>query len=125
MNKTLIFLIISIALLVLSTIVICIAPLINNIEVKNNYTGGIPSWKPSNWKNINCAIFADKLNFDNTAVDDIQKMRKLKNLCYRQKAMFGLENSAFIINIILAFICTDLTLLHYLNVGKSFEKKLD
>ena len=62
---------------------------------------------------------------DNVDLDDLQKYKKYKNLCYRQKAMFGLENSAFIINIILAFICTDLTLLHYLNVRKSFEKKLD
>ena len=123
MNKTLIFLIISIALLVLSAIVICIAPLVNNIEVKNTYTGGTFSWKPSDWKNINCAIFADKLNFDNIAVDDIQKMRKLKNLCYRQKAMYGLEHSAFIINAILSFVCAYLALLHYLNVGKDFEKK--
>jgi hypothetical protein len=123
MNKTLIFLIISIALLVLSAIVICIAPLVNNIEVKNVYIGGDRSWKPSDWKNINCAIFADKLNFDNIAVDDIQKMRKLKNLCYRQKAMYGLEHSAFIINAILSFVCAYLALLHYLNVGKDFEKK--
>ena len=123
MNKTLIFLIISIALLVLSAIVICIAPLVNNIEVQNNYSGNDLLWKPSDWKNINCAIFADKLNFDNTALDDIQKMRKLKNLCYRQKAMYGLEHSAFIINAILSFVCAYLALLHYLNVGKDFEKK--
>ena len=124
MNKTLIFLIISIALLVLSAIVICIAPLVNNIEVQNEYgVGNSLLWKPSDWKNINCAIFADKLNFDNTALDDIQKMRKLKNLCYRQKAMYGLEHSAFIINAILSFVCAYLALLHYLNVGKDFEKK--
>ena len=37
--------------------------------------------------------------------------------------MYGLEHSAFIINVTLAFICTDLMLLHFLNVGKDFEKK--
>ena len=37
--------------------------------------------------------------------------------------MYGLEHSAFIINAILAFVCGYLTLLHYLNVGKDFEKK--
>jgi hypothetical protein len=37
--------------------------------------------------------------------------------------MYGLEYSAFIINIILTFVCADLTLLHYLNIGKEFEKK--
>ena len=120
MNKTLIFLIVSVALLVLSAIVICIAPLINNIEVE------LPSgdtWKPSDWYHLNCAFFADKQNSDNVALDEIQKMRKFKNLCYRQKAMYGLEHSAFIINAILAFVCGYLTLLHYLNVGKDFEKK--
>ena len=117
MNKTLIFLMVSVALLVLSAIVICIAPLINNIEVSSY------GWKPSDWYHLNCAIFADKENSDNVALDHIQKMRKLKNLCYRQKAMYGLEHSAFIINAILAFVCGYLTLLHYLNVGKDFEKK--
>ena len=53
----------------------------------------------------------------------MQKYRRYKNICYRQKAMYGLENSAFIINIILSFVCADLTLLHYLNIGKDFEKK--
>ena len=120
MNKTLIFLIVSVALLVLSAIVICIAPLINNIEVE------LPSgdtWKPSDWYHLNCAIFADKQHSDNALLDEIQKMRKFKNLCYRQKAMYGLEHSAFIINAILSFVCAYLTLLHYLNVGKDFEKK--
>ena len=120
MNKTLIFLIVSVALLVLSAIVICIAPLINNIEVE------LPSgdtWKPSNWYHLNCAFFADNQKSDNALLDEIQKMRKFKNLCYRQKAMYGLEHSAFIINAILSFVCAYLTLLHYLNVGKDFEKK--
>ena len=121
MNKTLIFLIISTSILVLSAIVICIAPIINNIKVKNeddNWT-----WEPSDWGNLNCQFFADREKSDSVSLDDIQKMRKFKNLCYRQKAMYGLEYSAFIINSILSFICAYLTLLHYLNVGKDFEKK--
>ena len=115
MNKTLIFLIISIALLVLSAIVICIAPLDNNLEL-NNFT-------PYNWGKRNCAMYADYLDWDNLPLDSIQQRRKYKNMCYRQKAMYGLEHSAFIINAILSFVCAYLTLLHYLNVGKDFEKK--
>ena len=121
MNKTLIFLIISTSILVLSAIVICIAPIINNIKVKNeddNWT-----WEPSDWGNLNCQFFADREKSDSVSLDDIQKMRKFKNLCYGQKAMYGLEYSAFIINSILSFVCAYLTLLHYLNVGKDFEKK--
>lgn len=119
MNKTLIFLIASTSILVLSAVVICISPIINNIEVE--LTSG--TWSPKQWRNLNCAIFADKEKADTAKLDDLQKYKKYKNICYRQKAMYGLENAAFIINIVLAFVCADLTLLHYLNVGKDFEKK--
>ena len=115
MNKTLIFLIISIALLVLSAIVICIAPLDNNLELNN--------FRLYNWGKSNCAMYADYLDWDYLSLDSIQRTRKSKNMCYRKKAMYGLEHSAFIINAILSFVCAYLTLLHYLNVGKDFEKK--
>ena len=68
-------------------------------------------------------MYADYLDWDNLPLDSIQQRRKYKNMCYRQKAMYGLEHSAFIINAILSFVCAYLTLLHYLNVGKDFEKK--
>ena len=129
MNKTFIFLIIATSILVLSAIVICIAPIINNIEVEITRENGIFApevvdiWRPADWKNLNCQLFSDYIKRDNIALDTFQQYKKFKNICYRQKAMYGLENSVFIINIILAFICADLTLLHYLNVGKSFEKK--
>ena len=117
MNKSLIFLIIATSILVLSAIVICVSPIINNIEVTQYY------WKPSDWRNLNCKIIADKEKADGVTLDNMQKYKRYKNICYRQKAMYGLENSAFIINIILSFVCADLTLLHYLNIGKDFEKK--
>lgn len=115
MNKSLIFLIIATSILVLSAIVICVSPIINDIQVGN--------WKPSDWRNLNCKIYADQEKADGVSLDNMQKLRRYKNICYRQKAMYGLENSAFIINIILSFVCADLTLLHYLNIGKDFEKK--
>ena len=117
MNKSLIFLIFSTSILVLSAIVICVSPIINNIEVTQY------GWKPSDWRNLNCKIIADREKADRVTLDNMQKYRRYKNICYRQKAMYGLENSAFIINIILSFVCADLTLLHYLNIGKDFEKK--
>ena len=123
MNKTLIFLIISTSILVLSVVVICISPIINNIEVSATYSVGQRIWSPAKWRTLNCAIFADKEKSDTIQLDDIQKYKKYKNICYRQKAMYGLENATFVINIILAFLCADLTLLHFLNVGKNFEKK--
>ena len=115
MNISLIFLIISTSILVLSAVVICVSPIINNIEVED--------WSPASWKNLNCKIIADLEKEDGVSLDNIQKYRRYKNICYRQKAMYGLEYSAFIINIILTFVCADLTLLHYLNIGKDFEKK--
>ena len=123
MNKTLIFLIISTSILVLSAVVICVAPIINDIQVDFQIGTTPITWKPSSWRNLNCQIFADREKSDSITLDEMQKYKKIKNLCYRQKAMHGLEYSAFIIDAILAFICADLTLLHYLNIGKDFEKK--
>ena len=123
MNKTLIFLIISISVLVLSAVVICVAPIINNIEVEITTSAGSKTWAPSDWRNINCDILADQEKKEGVLLDEMQKYKKYKNLCYRQKATHALEHSAFIIDSILAFICADLTLLHYLNISKNFEKK--
>ena len=118
MNKTLIFLIISTSVFVLSAVVICVAPIINKIHLTSQ-----PNWKPSKWGDLNCQLLADRENDNTLNLDNMQKIKKYKNLCYRQKAMYGLEHSAFIINAILSFICADLTLLHYLNAGKDFQKK--
>ena len=118
MNNQLIFLIISTSILVLSAIVICVAPIMNNIQVEDE-----PQWKPSQLGNLNCKIFADEEKKEKVELDEIQRMRKLKNLCYRQKAIYGLEYSSFIIDLILSFICANLALLHYLYVGEDFVKK--
>ena len=125
MNNQLIFLIISTSILVLSAIVICVAPIMNNIQIEIEVTTP-PSprtWKPSQLGNLNCKIFADEEKKEGIKLDEIQKMRKLKNLCYRQKAIYGLEYSSFIIDLILSFICANLALFHYLNVGEDFVKK--
>ena len=123
MNKTLIFLIISTIIFVLSAVVICVAPIINNIEVQITTSAGIKTWRPSDWRLLNCDILADQEEKEGILLDDIQKFKKYKNICYRQKTMFGLEYSAFIINVVLAFVCSYLTLLHFLNIGKDFERK--
>ena len=124
MNKSLIFLIIATSILVLSAVVICVSPIMNNIEVTYEIPSeGEKTWSPASWKNLNCKIIEDQEKADSVSLDDIQKFKRYKNICYRQKAMYGLEYSAFIINIILTFVCADLTLLHYLNIGKDFEKK--
>ena len=118
MNKQLIFLIISSSILVLTAIAICVAPIINKIEIESE-----ANWKPSQWGSLNCKIFADEEKKEQVELDELQKMRKLKNLCYRQKAIYGLEYSSFILDLILSFICANLALYHYLNVGANFVKK--
>lgn len=119
MNKTLLFFCFSTAILAFSITVICISPIINNIKIDVNGN----EWSFSNWRTLNCKFFADKENSDNVALDDIQKMKKMKNLCNRKKAMHDLEFASLIIDVAVGFICANLSLLHYLNVGKDFEKK--
>lgn len=120
MNKTLIFFCISTAILTFSIIVVCISPIINNLKIEiatNQY------WSFSKWRTLNCKYFEDKENSDNVSLDDIQKFKKMKTLCNRKKAMHDLEFASLIINLILGFVCANFSLLHYLDVGKDFEKK--
>ena len=117
MNYTLFFLCCSLGILVLSFVVVCISPIINNARKSDG------TWSISSWRTLNCQFLADKQNSDTATIDDIQKYKRLKNLCYKKKAMHDLEYAALIIDIVLGFICVNLSFLHYLNVGKDFEKK--
>ena len=118
MNKTLIFLCISSAILVLSIIVISISPILNNFEVKQNN-----NWSFSKWRNLNCKIFADQEELDTISLDEIQKMKKLKHLCRRKKGMHDLEYAALIIDLIIGNICTNLSSFVYFKVSKTLVKK--
>ena len=53
----------------------------------------------------------------------MKSLKKQRDSCNRKKAMYGLEYSAFTIDIIIGFICSLLGLLHYLDEGKSFIPK--
>jgi len=105
MKKTL-FLVFSGAILIFTIISICCAPIING-DIIN----------ASSWKTKNCKLLEDAYKLDKN--DD---NKKAKNLCNRQKAMYGLEYSSLIIDAIFGFICTILGLLHYFDIGKTFEK---
>ena len=115
MNKTLIFFCLSTGILALSIIVVCISPVINNITVG--------PWKISSWRTLNCKLFEDKLNDEDVQLDDIQKYKKVNKLCKTKKAMHDLEFASLVINLVLGFVCSNLSLLHFLDVGKDFEKK--
>lgn len=110
MNKIVIFLFIALAILIFSIISICVAPVFNNIL--GNF---------SDWGQINCQKYADKAKFSKD-LDERFKNEYLRDLCYRKNAMYGLEYSSLIIDIAIGFLCGQLALLHYFQVGKSFEK---
>ena len=110
MNKTLILLFISLAVLVLSVICVTVAPIIN--DLLDNF---------SSWGKNNCQYYSDEAKYTKQ-LDDKYKAEKNYNLCIRQKAMYGLEYSAFIFDLALGFLIGQLGLLHYFNAGKSFEK---
>ena len=116
MKKTL-FLVFSACIVVFSIISICTAPIINSVLTE-----------AGSWKTKNCKLLEDEYknikddkNYVNrdTALKD---KKKEKNKCNREKAMYGLEYSALILDITLGFICAVLGLLHYFDVAKPFEK---
>ena len=110
MNNLVIFLFIALAILIFSIISVSVAPIINNILGEF-----------SRWGKFNCQYHADSAKYSES-LDEKFREEKLRNLCYRQNGMYGLEYSSFIIDLGLGFICAQLALLHYFQIGKSFEK---
>ena len=114
MNNTLIFLCIASALLIFSIIVVNTSPAIIGIA--------------RGWRDLNCKRYSDYHDYIKkkdayTNKDEHLKLSKEgRNVCNRQKAMYGLEYSSIVCDIVLGFFCTFLSLLHYLGVGKVFEK---
>ena len=114
MQRTL-FLIFSACILIFSIISLCTAPIINKVLTE-----------ASGWNTNNCKRKSDiyKTAKDNSATPEeyLKYLKKDKNLCNRQKAMYGLEYSSLILDVSLGFICAVLGLLHFFDVGKSFQK---
>ena len=107
MKKTL-FLVFSACMVAFSIISICTAPIINGV---------LQEASQESWKTLNCKKAED--DYKNSKTDNL---KKLKNKCNRQKAMYGLEYSSLILDVTLGFICAVLGLLHYFDVAKPFEK---
>ena len=118
--KNLIFLCVSTAITIFTVIVL------NNAPIINGYVG-------SDWYDESCQNYVDlyKYNKDKkfsditgagiTSEADKNKWLDLliegKNKCYRNKAMIGLEYSAFNFNIVFGFTCALLGLFNYLKIG--------
>jgi len=112
MKKTL-FLILSGCIVIFSIICICCGPVI---------TGVIP--ESYEWKTLNCQEKEDAYKEAKKGNDEdiIKAAKKERNKCNRHKAMYGLEYSSLIVDVICGFVCTILGLLHYFDVAKPFEK---
>jgi len=114
MKKTL-FLIFSAAIVIFTIISICCAPIINGVLTDS-----------TNWKTENCQILSDTYknlkDKDSTTDEQLKNKKKELNQCNRHKAMYGLEYSSLILDVVLGFICLILGLLHYFDVAKPFEK---
>jgi hypothetical protein len=116
MKKTL-FLIFSAAIFIFSIICICSAPILNKVNISY--------FNPSSWGYLNCKILSDNYKATKEITSDKNTLKPLKNSlnkCNRAKAVYGLEHASLIIDVILAFLCLILGLLHYFDVGKPFEK---
>ena len=107
MKKNTLILFLSTCIAVISAVILAVGP------ITNKKIG-------TNWGYQNCGLISDQIDL---LKDDSEKLRNMRNLCNREKAMYDLEYSAFIINIVLGFVCADLALIHYLGFGKDFEIK--
>jgi hypothetical protein len=118
--KNLIFLCVSAAITIFTVIVLNNAPIINGV------VGG-------DWYDESCQKYIDlhkyyedkdpsTLGIYGVTNADKKKewldlLKKGKNKCYRNKAMIGLEYSAFNFNIVFGFTCALLGLFNYLKIG--------
>ena len=109
-----------------TTIIIFTVIVLNNAPIINGYVG-------TTWYDESCQRYVDlhKYNEDKTPAliggygvtnEDTKKewldlLIEGKNKCYRNKAMIGLEYSAFNFNIVFGFTCALLGLFNYLKIG--------
>ena len=120
MNSNLFFFICASAILILSVVSICLAPIINGLL-------GI------GWGTKNCQILSDEYDYKEKNVytdknnDDhkkeLDKMKANINVCKREKAMHGLEYASLVCDVAVGGFCAILGLLHYLEAGVSFQNK--
>lgn len=118
MNNTFFFFIIALAILVLSIVSICVAPIINGFLK----FGGTK----------NCKFLSDVYDYekslDNNLDESAKKIfderhKKKINACKRRKAMHSLEYASLTCDIVLGGICAILGLLHYLEIGLNIQSK--
>ena len=123
MSNNLLFLIFSFSLFALSTITICLAPIINGADKGVIF---------KDWNIQNCKLMEDIYQHDKDEkiyASDLQEIKVKEKIekrkieeCKRHKVMHGLEYASFIVDIVLGFICFFLGIIHFLEPGNNFEK---
>jgi hypothetical protein len=113
MNNNLLFFCLAFAILILSAVTICVAPLINKVD--NSLFGS--------WGTQNCQKEKDEYNKKTYTTDVAKKIAKRHvDECFNKNAMHDLEYTSLIMDIVFSFICSILGFLHYFGEGKSIEK---
>ena len=115
MPKGLIFFCCACCILILTIINLSIGPIISG---KTNITG-----------TENCAKKKD--DYDRAKKNNNQMEKEVKKYtyewkidrCEREKAMYNMEYTAFIFDVVIGFVCGLLGLLHYLQLKKEFVEK--
>ena len=113
MNTKLFFVIFACAVVILSVITICVAPIINNVISFPSLV--LKSCKPQK----DDYDYNKKHNADS---DRLDYLKRELNKCNRHKAMNDLEYTSLIMDLVLGVICCLLGLLHYFDQAKYFEK---
>ena len=138
MNQSFIFFLSATLIALFSIAAITTGPIINKrIPMDNNdWLATTYQMSFDDWGQLNCQLLDDTYEENKKTwkkeENEEQKKELKKSLdylkqqldsCKRRKALYGLEYSALIIDIIVGFICSILGLLQYLNEGKSFANK--
>ena len=105
----------------------CCACTILLFTIINLSVGPVISGRLENWGSANCAIYKD--NYDDAKENDISGdalkygAEWILNYCNNHKAMYNMEYTSFVFDIVLGFICALLGLLHLFDVKKDLVSK--
>ena len=117
--KNLIFLCVSTAITIFTVIVLNNAPSINGLAEDISYDESCQNYADLHkyYKDKDPILIDHGVSDEDDKKEWLDLLKKGKNKCYRNKAMIGLEYSAFNFNIVFGFTCALLGLFNYLKIG--------
>ena len=111
MRKGIIFFCCSCVILVLTIVNLSIGPCISG-----KFDGGVETWG-----NANCAKLKDEYDEQKGLTKEQEKSYEVQiDKCERKKAMYNMEYTSFIFDVVIGFVCGLLGLLHIFEVKKDF-----